>query len=228
MAYCPIGITKYPRRAIVTIFIRVAPRRSEPGGSVASRFSPGLSAGRDHAIRPRTSRTAPVVHDIAPSLTATPRERIRGSSTPYLHTTAGRRAMSLTDRATVRLRRDRDGAGPAPGRQHATRPKAPPRPRPRGGAPVPLAVALRTGRDWRPHRHLTATALPRLRTSRGHGHDPRGTAHTQRSHLPATNPGNSGTHSETVVRHGPRRATTHGVPPTHDVPPRATAEIPPR
>ena len=37
----------------------------------------------------RYARTAPVVHDIAPALTATPRERIRGSSTPYLHTTAG-------------------------------------------------------------------------------------------------------------------------------------------
>ena len=139
------------------------------------------------------------------------------------------RTRLLTDRATVRLRRDRDGAGPAPGRQHATRPKAPPRPRPRGGAPVPLAVALRTGRDWRPHRHLTATALPRLRTSRGHGHDPRGTAHTHTDHSDRRRThGTQVPHSDTVVRHGPRRATTHGVPPTHDVPPRATAEIPPR
>ena len=84
------------------------------------------------------------------------------------------RTRLLTDRATVRLRRDRDGAGPAPGRQHATRPKAPPRPRPRGGAPVPLAVALRTGRDWRPHRHRTPPtphlARPRARPARHSAH----------------------------------------------------------
>ena len=167
------------------VFARRPPRRSEPGGSVASRFSPGPSAGRDHAIRPHRAK---VVHDIAPSLTATPRASVYAARAHRIFTRPrdavqclDSRTRLLTDRATVRLRRDRDGAGPAPGRQHATRPKAPPRPRPRGGAPVPLAVALRTGRDWRPHRHLTATALPRLRTSRGHGHDPRGTAHTHRS-----------------------------------------------
>ena len=69
---------------------------SPPGGpNPAVRLRPDFPRVRARdAITRYAHRASRSRHRTRSHATATPRERIRGSSTPYLHTTAGRRAMS--------------------------------------------------------------------------------------------------------------------------------------